>query len=426
MKNPLHRTLLGCLMCAALAAPAGAAVTLLGKGAIAGNAIDQSGLSGLLEDNVTPRNQAGGFGSAIAWTGIRNRYVAVPDRGPADGATSYIDRLYELDVQLAKRGTNAYDVTPVIRATHLLRRKGNDYYTGSAAAFDATGSTDSLRFDPEGIRVSRCGDTAYVSDEYGPYLYEFRIETGRRVRALNLANKFLIDAPSATPADELTRNVFGRQANRGMEGLAISPDGAKLYGIMQSPLIQDGGLDAANSRVGLNVRIVEVDSENGALREFLYQLDDKAHGISEILAVNDHEFLVLERDGRAGTNARVKKIFRIDIAGATDIRSLKSLPTSGTPAGVVPVAKSLFIDLLDPAFGIGGKSDTPEKFEGLTFGPDLDDGRRLLIVTVDNDFIATKDSLLYAFAIDRGDLPGYAPQKFSRNFAQCWLHRDDD
>lgn len=251
-------------------------------------------------------------------------------------------------------------------------------------------------------------------------------DTGRRGRTVNLPNKVLVDMPSATPADELTENVFGRQANRGMEGLAISPDGKKLYGIMQSPLIQDGGLDAANSRIGLNVRIVEIDIDSGAVREFLYQLDDKAHGISEILAVNDHEFLVLERDGRVGTNAKVKKIFRIDIAGATDIRSLKALPTSGTPAGVVPVAKSPFIDLLSSSFGIGGKDDTPEKFEGLTFGPDLDDGRRLLIVAVDNDFVSTRDSLFYAFAIDRNDLPGFAPQKFSGNFKECWLHRDED
>ena len=29
--------------------------------------------------------------------------------------------------------------------------------------------------------------------------------------------------------------------NKGMEGLAITPDGKTLVGAMQSPLIQDGG-----------------------------------------------------------------------------------------------------------------------------------------------------------------------------------------
>ena len=426
MKNSLCRTLIWSLLCMSLVAPAYSAVTLIGKGVISGNASDQSGLSGLLEDGVTPRNQVGGLGSAIAYTGYGSRYVAVPDRGPADGATTYIDRLYVLDIKLSKRGLNAYDVSPVVRSTHLLRKKGSQYFTGSAAAFDATGSVESLRLDPEGVRVDRCGETAYVSDEYGPYIYEFKIASGKRVRALELPNKFLIDLPSATPGDELSKNVAGRQANRGMEGLAISPDGTKLYGIMQSPLIQDGALDAANSRVGLNARILEINVDTGAVREFLYQLDDKSNGVSEILAINDHELLVLERDGRVGKNATVKKIVKIDISSATDIRAIKQLPTSGTPGGVTPVTKSLFIDLLDSKFGIGNRDDTPEKFEGLAFGPDLDDGRHLLIVTVDNDFIGTSDNLFYAFAIDRADLPGNRPQEFSRSWRQCLEHRDDE
>ena len=52
-------------------------------------------------------------------------------------------------------------------------------------------------------------------------------------------------------------------------------------------------------------------------------------------------------------------------------------------------------------------SDFPEKVEGLAFGPDLTDGRRLLIVAIDNDFVAEKPILLHAFAIDRDDLPGF-------------------
>ena len=40
--------------------------------------------------------------------------------------------------------------------------------------------------------------------------------------------------------------------------LAITPDGSKLYGFMQSPLIQDGALDKDNKRIGRNIRILEV------------------------------------------------------------------------------------------------------------------------------------------------------------------------
>jgi hypothetical protein len=317
-------------------------------------------------------------------------------------------------------------VKPKIIATKLLRNESRQYFTGSAGAFDATGSSASRRFDPEGVRVSHCGHTAFVSDEYGPYVYEFSLATGKRLRALNLPNKFLIDAPSATPAEELADNVAGRQSNRGMEGLAISPDGSKLYGIMQSALIQDGALDSANKRIGLNNRILEIDTATGAVREFLYQLDKKSYGISEIVAVNDHEFLVVERDGNPGADAAFKKIFKIDISAATDIRGVKSLPTSGAPAGVVPVSKSVFLDLLDPAYGLQGPN-FPEKIEALAFGPDLPDGRHLLLVANDNDFNSTQATRIMAFAIDTYELPDFQPQDVARRHSrECLGHLGDD
>jgi hypothetical protein len=418
--------LVGLVLAAVLNVSAAVAdVKFIGQGTIPGNAKDQSGLSGLLEDNVTPKDQAGGFGSAIAYTGKDNLYVATPDRGPADGTTSYIDRFYAIRIDLKRLGENQYEVTPKIVSTRLMRNGSREYFTGSAAAFDGTGSPESLRFDPEGVRVSACGHSIFVSDEYGPYLYEFSLASGKRLRAIAVPNKFLIDAPSATPSDELSVNRAGRQAHRGMEGLAISPDGTKVYGIMQSPLIQDGGLEAGQ-RVGLNARIVEINLETSGVREFLYQLDNRGNGISEILAVNDHEFLVLERDGRAGAAATFKKIFKIDIAGATkatDIRQVQTLPTSGTPGGIVPVTKALFLDMLDPAFGLAGPT-FPEKLEGLAFGPDLKDGRHTLVVTSDNDFLAAQPSRFYVFAIDHNDLPGFTPQDIAHWYSrECWGQR---
>ena len=410
MQNNFPQKRLGLLLASLLCAlPVQAAVTFIGEGSIPGTATDQSGLTGLLEDGVTPHNLLGGFGSALAYTGKGQRYIATPDRGPADGATSYIDRIYQLDIKLKRQSANQYLVEPTLIRTTLMHQARKTFFTGSAAAFDAVNSPDSLRFDPEGVRISRCGHSAFVSDEYGPFIYEFDLESGKRLRSVKLPNKFLIDFPSATPRIELSKNVSGRQSNRGMEGLAITPDGSKLLGIMQSPLLQDGGLDAGAKRLGTNIRIAEIDVESGAVREFLYQLDDKGNGVSEILAVNDHELLVLERDGKAGAAAVIKKIFKIDISAATDIRGLKQLPQTGAPLGVTPVTKSLFLNLLDPAHGLAG-TNFPEKIEGLAFGPDLADGRHLLLVANDNDFVATQPSRIFAFAIDGYELPGFQAQ----------------
>jgi hypothetical protein len=175
---------------------------------------------------------------------------------------------------------------------------------------------------------------------------------------------------------------------------------------MQRPLIQDSEPGQAGKRVGTNTRLIEFDCAQGTTREFLYPLDDTINGVSEILAVNGHEFLVLERDGRGGTEAVTKKIFKIDLEGATDISGRGTLPARGVPEGVAAVRKTLFLDLLAPGFGLAGSS-FPEKIEGLAFGPDLADGRRLLVVAIDNDFIAEKPILLHAFAIDRDDLPRF-------------------
>ena len=404
------------------ASPAAAEIDLLGTGEIPGTAVDQSGLTGLLEDGVTPRNQIGGLGSAIAYTGFGDFYYGTPDRGPADGATTYPDRVYLVRIEVRKSFSSPgqYVVKPQVWATRLLRNEKGQRLTGSIAAFDPTNSTDSRRFDPEGVRASRCDGNFWVSDEYGPFVSEFGRD-GKRRRSLALPNKFLIDFPSATPTEELGKNAFGRQANRGMEGLAISPNGKKLYGIMQSPLIQDGGLDAALARVGTNARILEIDLETGAVREFLYVLDSRSNGISEILAVNDHQFLVLERDGRVGAAAQVKQIFLITLHDTTtDIRSVKELPSTGVPADVEPVEKALFLDMLHPDFGLAGAS-FPEKIEGLAFGPDLHDGRHLLIVSHDNDFFATQTSKFYAFAITK-ELLDLESQDFR---GSCHGHRDE-
>ncbi|MDB5968952.1 MAG: hypothetical protein JWQ90_1402 [Hydrocarboniphaga sp.] len=400
---------------AAIAVPAQAAVVLLGTGSIPGNATDQSGLTGLLEDGVTPKNQVGGFGSAITYSGKNSRYLATPDRGPADGTTSYIDRLYKIDIKLKSKGPygpNSYLVTPTLAGTSLLSNKDGEQYTGYNLEFDATGSTSSLRFDPEGIRVDSCGNSVYVSDEYGPYLYRFTLNGQRKGQPIKLPAKLGIDLPSSDPNAELANNAFGRQANRGMEGLAISPDGNKLYGLMQNALIQDGALDASLKRVATNSRLIELNQSSGEIKEYYYPLDNIGYGLNEITAVNDHQFLVIERDGKAGASAAFKKVYLIDIAGATDIRGIKSLPATGVPSGVTPVSKTLFLDLLDPAYGLAGAS-FPEKIEGLAFGPDLSGGQHTLIVTNDNDFVTANPSNFYVFGIDTADLPGYTPQQIS-------------
>jgi hypothetical protein len=404
MPTSLPTTLAASLLLAG-AAPALAtpAVEFVGRGALPGTTRDGLHPAPATLEDGTPHDQAGGLGSSLAYTGVGTYYIAAPDRGPADGTTSFLDRYYLLDVRVAPGAP----VSVAIASGALLTNEVGQLFTGNAGAFDATASPASLRLDPEGTRVGPSG-TFFLSDEYGPYVYEFD-STGARLRALPLPAKFAIAHPSSDGSAELLNNTSGRQANRGMEGLAISPSGAKLFGLMQNALLQDNALDAAAKRVGLNNRLLQIDVATGATREYVYQLAAKSNGVNELLAVDDHRFLALERDGNAGTAAAFKKIFLVDLAGATDVSGVPSLPKSGLPNGVVAASKQLLVDLLDPAFGLAGP-DFPEKIEGLAFGPRLPDGRVLLLVSTDNDFVAARPTQIFAFALTDAALPGFTPQ----------------
>src|SRR5258708_32034248 len=117
-----------------------------------------------------------------------------------------------------------------------------------------------------------------------------------------------------------------------MEGLAITPDGRMLAGIMQNALIQD----AAEGATKL-LRIVTIDIASGHTHQYAYLLTTGS-GVSEIVALNDHEFLVDERDGKGrgdGSTAKVKQLFKIDLAGAVDISAM-----DGTTAATQAVNKT--------------------------------------------------------------------------------------
>jgi len=219
---------------------------------------------------------------------------------------------------------------------------------------------------------------------------------------------------SSNGATEISGNISGRVANKGMEGLAISPDGTTLFGFMQSPLLQDGG-DGGRAN-----RIVSIDIATGATHEFAYdnQIGVKNYNSSEILAINNHEFLVLERDGKGlgdGSNAAIKQLWKVDLDGATDITSISGqanlLANQGHPD------KSLFLDIraLLNANGITD-ANIPAKLEGAAFGDDVIVGSETyhtLILTNDNDFItAAGDNKFFVIGFKDADLGGsvYLPQ----------------
>lgn len=415
---PTHATslrlaaLVGLSLAAVAASAAPPRVELLATGEVASWARDRSGL---IKPIDTPAgrmwlDQLGSFGSGIAYTGQGNTYIACDDRGPSDGAVAFPCRVQVLNISVEQARDARWSMHITCDATHLLRTTRGEPFIGASSAFNPANPAASLRLDPEGIRVLPDG-SLLISDEYGPWLDRFAPD-GQHLQRLAPPPYFRNAGEGASIEGELPpRSTTGRQPNRGMEGLAVTPEGLRAFGIMQSPLLQDAALDAANKRTGTCARIIEYSLRPGAegpRRQFVYRMDHPSFSLNEICAVSDRTFLVIERDGKAGDDARFRSIVKVVIDGATDVSELDHLDPAQVGHAIQPVRKQPLIDLMDPAFGLAG-STMPEKIEGLTFGPRLKDGRLLLLVATDNDMIEGNPTLIWAFAIDPMLLPDYAP-----------------
>jgi hypothetical protein len=168
---------------------------------------------------------------------------------------------------------------------------------------------------------------------------------------------------------------------------------------MQGPLVQDSQ-PLKDKRYGRFVRVLHwnLEQPDAVPVQQLYPLEDRSCGISEILAVDEDRFLILERDGEAGAEAKYKRIYLADFSSASPVQSIDRLDPWTKPESLQIASKRLVIDLLDPAYGFNGQK-APEKPEGLAWHPSSDPTMRTLIVSFDNDFDAVRESLFMAFDI---------------------------
>jgi len=397
-----------------------------------------------LDATREPGANAGRFGffSDLYYDPVREEWWALSDRGPGGGVLDYATRVqrFTLDVHPKTGQIGKFRLKETIKFTDpngILSPPANPVTNPLALnglnplGLNADVGRLGRSFDPEGFVVDPRTCRFLVADEDGPSVYEFsRAGVLRRAfqTPANLVPKVGAAVNCVTDRDGGLN--AGRQDNRGFEGLAIAPDGKRLYAVLQDPLVNEPAPN--NGRNGRNVRIVVFDNDRASatygtsIAQHAYQLEPQADvaarivaaggvatptdprqgrniGLSAILALNDHQFLVLERDNRgigvedpAGvTVVGSKRVFRIDVLGATDI-SNRALPNDGNLAGavppIVPVTKlpEVVIDLAAHTLLPNGKH--AEKWEGLTIGPKLKDGGYLMLAGNDNDYSVTQEA----------------------------------
>jgi hypothetical protein len=390
----------------ASASAASAAVSYTGNVGFAGDAIDLSGL---------PADFAGNrlsIGSDLFHDSATNSYWGNTDRGPGGGLVDFAPRVHNFSLGINPDGSaSGY----VLLKTVVFRKDGVPF-TGLNPRLAPQGDAAvlGLSFDPEGLVVRKNGNFL-VADEYGPSVYEFDSE-GNYIRAFTPPANLLPKEPDGDPnfVDGRPLITTGRQDNRGFEGLTLSPDGKTAYAVLQDPLVNEGTPDGRRSR---NVRIVAYDVATGeSTGQFLYQLDSLADinsripgtaddfgansqgrniGLSGILALDNGKFLVLERDNRglgvddptAAAPVGSKRVYLVDLAGATDVSGISLAGTNDLPIGVTAAEKTLWLDIQAELTKAG--VTVTEKMEGIAIGPRLDNGYAFIVVT-DNDFSVTQ------------------------------------
>ncbi len=248
--------------------------------------------------------------------------------------------------------------------------------------------------DPESF-VRAPDGTFWVGEEFGPFL--LHVAADGRVLA----------PPVAVPGVRSPQNPFlaisdrahaerpTLAASRGFEGVAISPDGSRLYCLLEGAVAED---DAQDLRLyvydlaqrALADRVLKVRLELASQKVDLTSLTDAAGvrvypdavapragpvSIGELKAVNDRQLLLIERDNHGDDlpAPRFKKVFLLDTSRVAEHDGY--------------VGKALLVDLLaipDPS-GIGGDGD----FFRLPFytieSVHLVDERTLLVAS-DNNF----------------------------------------
>ncbi|MCP9452116.1 MAG: esterase-like activity of phytase family protein [Nitrospira sp.] len=372
------------------------AVGLLSTATVSGVSAAPEFVNGLALDGAMLDRSGGtdantgrvGYFSDLYYDAKRNQWYGLSDRGPGGGSLDYQPRVQRFRLKVDRK-TGAISGFKILKTIIFKDEFGNPLNGLAPTPPSVLGNA----FDPEGFVVDPRNGHFYVSDEYGPSLYEFN-RKGRRVRSFAIPTNLIPRNAAGMPnyASD-SGNTAGKRSNRGFEGLAISPDGAYVYAMLQSAMLDEGGSN------GVCLRLVKFSTATGtAVAQYAYQLEgaSQGRGVSGLLAINDHEFLVLERNNRGiGVGATLsppnKKLFRIDITGATDYSPpAPPFPSSTCPSGKVTKQPVPFLDLTtDTLPELGNK--VPEKWEGLAIGPRLKDGSYVLVVGTDNDYSVTQN-----------------------------------
>jgi hypothetical protein len=297
--------------------------------------------------------------SGLDYDAATNVFYAISDdrsqRAPA--------RFYTLKLSVDAKGVHSIDIVN----SQVLRNAAGNIYPENGV-------------DPESIRYDAKRNSIFWSSEGDlagkPGIFESRLD-GTFLRALDVPDYY-------TPNADKTSGVYG---NLAFESLAISADGSTLYAGTENALAQDG--DKATLEAGSPARVIGFDIATGAPKaEYIYEtgpIFKKAtaepayndNGMSEFMMLDETHFLTLERSFASGIGNEVN-LYVSSFDGATEVTGKDTIKG----LDVVPMSKQLVLKIGEGDFGLD-----IDNIEDVTFGPEVD-GARTLVIASDNNFNA--------------------------------------
>jgi hypothetical protein len=192
----------------------------------------------------------------------------------------------------------------------------------------------------------------------------------------------------------------GPRQNGVFEGLSFTSNFKKLFVNVEEPLYEDGLRSGLHDSSGW-IRIIKFDVKSRKQEaQYAYQIDPvafpanptsafKINGVPDILAINDHQLLFMERSFSTGRKPCTIKVYLGELNGATDVSNITSLLKNN----FTPISKKLLLNMDDLGIYI-------DNIEGVTLGPKLSNGHQSLIFVADNNFSEDEKQQFLLFEIE--------------------------
>ncbi|MEJ7804646.1 MAG: esterase-like activity of phytase family protein [Telluria sp.] len=335
----------------------------------------------LIGQQILPRRMAfqgtvvGGM-SGIDYDAANQRYVLMSDdRTATDSANA--PRFYSASLTFSE---TAFSGAQLLSTVTMKQPDGSPFQKVPSAS---VADPESVRIDPASGNLvwTSEGDRSLTTTPQriiNPFIREMRPD-GTHVREYALPAMFRMSASETGP-----------RGNLAFEGLSFTPDGTRTVVITEGPLFGDG--PTPTTTTGAVARVTVFDKTTGtALAQYAYPVDKvqvtpvpatafSVSGATEILAVTNTKFLVLERSFSVGVVGNQVRLYEIDLSQASNVLTTAAL----APGAYTPVSKRLVLDFETLKTQLGGIAN----LEGITFGPKLANGHDSLVVVADDNFPA--------------------------------------